>query len=143
MSSESDIRKMLIDALRPSIQQAVQAELAALGDIRAEFVTAASVMRREIDELRRMITEEIADRTGLIVKDLQRHLDQETDAKLSSVRSQLVVSAAERHALRDDIAQGLARLTQRIDALDQRLRTAAAALREELSQQPAGQEGLV
>lgn len=140
MASESDIRKMLIDALRPSIQEAVRQELTALNEMKAEFANSAGAIRREIDELRATISEEIAQRTGLVLNDLQRHVDQEIGAKLGGVRSQFVMSAAELHTLRDDVTQKIARLMQDVSLLDQRLRAAGAALTEMLMQQPPGAE---
>jgi chromosome segregation ATPase len=140
MASESDIRKMLVDALRPSIQEAVRQELAALNQMKAEFANSSAAIRREIDELRATISEEIAHRTGLVLNDLQRHVDQEIGAKLGGVRSQFVMSTAELHALRDDVTQKLARLAQDVNALDRRLRSAGAALTEESSPQPASAE---
>ncbi len=140
MASESDIKKMLIDALRPSIQEAVRQELAALNEIKAEFASSAAAIRREIDELRATISEEIAHRTALVLNDLQRHVDQEIGAKLGSVRSQFVLSTAELHALRGDVSQKIARLAQDVSLLDQRLSAAGAALTEKLSPQAASAE---
>lgn len=140
MAAESDIRKMLIDALRPSIQEAVRQELAVLNDMKAEFTNTAAAIRREIDELKATISEEIGRRTGLVLSDLQRHVDQEIDTKLGSVRSQFVLNAAELHTLRDDVSQKVARLVQDANRLDQRLRSAGAALAGELSQPLPGVE---
>ncbi|HXY99825.1 MAG TPA: hypothetical protein VEI03_07475 [Stellaceae bacterium] len=136
MASESDIRKMLIDALWPSIQEAVRQELVALDEMKAEFASSAAALRREVDELKTTISDEIARRTSLVLNDLQRHVDQEIGTKLGGVRSQFVLSAAELHTLRDDVTQKIARLAQDVSLLDQRLKTAGAALAEKSSQQP-------
>ncbi len=136
MASESDIRKMLIDALWPSIQDIVKQEIASLTDWRTELANATADMRRELDELRKAISEEIAARTGQIGKDVPRQVAQEIDGRLSALRQQLVMGATQLQALRDEAGEGIAQLQQRMDTLDFRLRGAAAALGEGLVPEP-------
>jgi predicted phage tail protein len=140
MATESDIRKMLIDVLRPSIRDVVQQELGSLKEIRAQLADATAEMHREIAELRSTITQEIAARTSQVLKDLERHMAHEVDARSSSIRQQFVLSTAELHGLRDDIARTFAQFGRRVDALEQRLSAAAAALAQELRQQSDADE---
>jgi chromosome segregation ATPase len=137
MASESDIRKMLIDALWPSIQEIVKQEISSLTDWRSELANATAAMRRELDELRKAISEEIAARTGQIGKDLPRQMAQEMDGRLSALRQQLVLGATQLQALREEAGDGISQLQQRVDALDLRLRGAAAALSEGSAAEPA------
>jgi chromosome segregation ATPase len=137
MASESDIRKMLIDALWPSIQEIVKQEISSLTDWRSELANATAAMRRELDELRKAISEEIAARTAQVTKDLPRQLAQEIDGRLSALRQQLVLGATQLQALREEAGDGIAQLQHRMDALDFRLRGAAAALGEGSLPEPA------
>jgi chromosome segregation ATPase len=137
MASESDIRKMLIDALWPSIQDIVKQEISSLADWRTELANATAAMRRELDELRKAISEEITARTGQIGKDLPRQMAQEMDGRLSALRQQLVLGATQLQALREEAGDGISQLQQRVDALDLRLRGAAAALSEGSAPEPA------
>ena len=137
MASESDIRKMLIDALWPSIQDIVKQEISSLTDWRTELANATAAMRRELDELRKAISDEIAARAGQIGKDLPRQVAQEMDARLSALRQQLVLGATQLQALREEAGDGISQLQQRVDALDLRLRGAAAALSEGSAPEPA------
>jgi chromosome segregation ATPase len=137
MASESDIRKMLIDALWPSIQDIVKQEISSLTDWRTELANATAAMRRELDELRKAISDELAARAAQVTKDVPRQVAQEIDGRLSALRQQLVLGATQLQALREEAGDGIAQLQQRVDALDFRLRGAAAALGEGSLPEPA------
>ena len=132
MANESDIRKMLVEALRPSIQELVQEELGFLKQVKSQISEEIGSMRSEIASLKSTMTEEISNRIGHVIRDLQRLVGQEIEGRATNIRQQFVLSTAELHALRDHVVQTLRDLNNRIGTVEQRLSGAAEALAKEL-----------
>jgi hypothetical protein len=130
MASETDIKRMLIDALRPSLFEVVKQELTPLAEVRAEIAKSEALFNQRIDELSRKMSDQIVDRIDLASRDLQQRFEQEIEVKLAGVKAQLVLNQATLDVLSDDFKRAQAGATARADRLDRRLGAAAAALRD-------------
>jgi hypothetical protein len=130
MASESDIRKMLIDALRPSLLEVIQQELTPLAEVKAGIARSEAALNRRIDELSIQLSGVIANRVEATFKDLQRHFDQELEVRLTALKSQFVLNQAAVDALGDEVKRSVAWAVERVERVDQRLSAAAAALHD-------------
>jgi hypothetical protein len=137
MTSESDIRKMLIDALRPSLMEVIQQELTPLAEVKAGIAKSEAALHQRIDEISIQLSGVIANRVEAAFKDLQRHFDQEVEARLAALKLEFVQNQAAIAALGDEVNRSLAQATFRVERVDQRLTAAAAALRDAAAE-PAG-----
>lgn len=115
MASEADIRRMLIDALRPSLLEIVQQELSrvvpAVGPAASESCADARSHEAYRRELERRIGERLA----------------EVEAQLTSIKEEL-------SATRNQDLERVERLAEAVVALEQRLKIAGSTLRHELLQ---------
>jgi hypothetical protein len=141
MTSESDIRKMLIDALRPSLMEVIQQELTPLAEVKAGIAKSEAALNRRIDEISIELSGVIANRVEAAFKDLQRHFDQEVEARLAALKSEFVQNQAAIAALGDEVNRSLAQATFRVERVDQRLTAAAAALRDAAAEPAASAAG--
>jgi hypothetical protein len=141
MTSESDIRKMLIDALRPSLMEVIQQELTPLAEVKAGIAKSEAALHRRIDEISIELSGVIANRVEAAFKDLQRHFDQEVEARLAALKSEFVQNQAAIAALGDEVNRSLAQATFRVERVDQRLTAAAAALRDAAAEPAASAAG--
>jgi hypothetical protein len=132
MASETDIRKMLVEALRPSLLEAVQQQLAPLAEVKTDITKIEAALRQRIDEVAAKLTGTIGERIDAAFKDMKQRLDQELDLRLSGLESQFVLNQTTVNALGDELRRSLAQASDRADRVHQRLAAAAAALREEL-----------
>jgi len=138
MASESDIRRMLIEALRPSLLEVIQQELTPLAELKAAVAQSEATFQQRIDHLSAELSAVVADRIDLACKDLQRLFDQEIDVRMASLKSQLGLNQAAVNALGDEHRRAVARAAERADRIDERLAAAAAALRD-----PAGEPAVL
>ena len=141
MTSESDIRKMLIDALRPSLMEVIQQELTPLAEVKAGIAKSEAALHQRIDEISIQLSGVIANRVEAAFKDLQRHFDQEVEARLAALKSEFVQNQAAIAALGDEVNRSLAQATFRVERVDQRLTAAAAALRDAAAEPAASAAG--
>ena len=141
MASESDIRKMLIDALRPSLMEVIQQELTPLAEVKAGFAKSEAALHQRIDEISIQLSGVIANRVEAAFKDLQRHFDQEVEARLTALKSEFMQNQAAIAALGDEVNRSLAQATFRVERVDQRLTAAAAALRDAAAEPAASAAG--
>jgi hypothetical protein len=151
MASETDIKRMLIDALRPSLFEVVKQELTPLAEVRAEIAKSEAALHERIDDLSSKLSGQITDREATLheriddlssklsgqitdridvaVKELRQQFEQEIEARLAGVKAQVVLNQAALDVLGDDLKRAQAGATARADHLDRRLGAAAAALR--------------
>jgi hypothetical protein len=141
MTSESDIRKMLIDALRPSLMEVIQQELTPLAEVKAGIAKSEAALHQRIDEISIQLSGVIANRVEAAFKDLQRHFDEEVEARLAALKSEFVQNQAAIAALGDEVNRSLAQATFRVERVDQRLTAAAAALRDAATEPAASAAG--
>jgi|ERR1700730_7253399 hypothetical protein len=141
MTSESDIRKMLIDALRPSLMEVIQQELTPLAEVKAGIAKSEAALHQRIDEISIQLSGVIANRVEAAFKDLQRHFDQEVEARLAALKLEFVQNQAAIAALGDEVNRSLAQATFRVERVDQRLTAAAAALRDAAAEPAASAAG--
>jgi hypothetical protein len=141
MAAESDIRKMLVDALRPSLLEVIHQELTPLAEVKAGIARSEAAINRRMDELSIQLSGVIANRLEATFKDLKRHFDQEFEVKLAEFKSQFVLNQATVDALGDEVKRSLAWAVERVDRVDQRLSAAAAALHDAAKETAASAAG--
>jgi hypothetical protein len=123
---------MLIEALRPSLLEGVQQELAPLREAEAAFGLRATGLERRVDALQAKLSDDLAARLEGLLKDAQQHLDHELELRLASFRAQFVLIKTELEAGKDELLGLLERLGERIDRIEGRLSAAGTALSEQL-----------
>lgn len=127
MASETDIKRMLIDALRPSLAEVISQEMTPWAEVRADFASGEAALKQRIDELTHRTSGDIA-----ALGDAQQDLDQRVKVTLANFVSQLALLKTDLDAQRDAMKQSLERLAGCVERFEQRLSAAGAELREEL-----------